>query len=205
MRWSAGRCSTPNTNRLWRDSPQVEDPDKPAGQWYGYGITQQKVGDIDPDLHGGETAGYNSFMGVDAANDMTLVIWTNRPVNVDTMRQTANSLMVKVLDLIYVDPPGAAVASPAAPSTAPTAAFEQRRLPHARISRSPGVGLPGDHDLRVPDRAGEPQPPDGRTIKIFVPRRPAVSATPAARPARGAVGGPGGAGSISYAAMTRAG
>lgn len=187
--------------QVWADSPQVENPDNPAGQWYGYGITQQKIGDITLTFHGGETAGYNSFMGVDAANDVTLVVWTNQPVNVDTMSQTANALMVKVLDLIYVDPPGAAG------STAPpqTATFEENACPTPNLPGIPTYDFPSTMtcgDLTVPESRSRP---DGKTIKIFVAKALATSATPAADPLVVLVGGPGGAGSISYAAMIRSG
>lgn len=42
--------------------------------------------------HGGETAGYNSFMGYDPANKVTLVVWTNLPVSLDEI-PTANALV----------------------------------------------------------------------------------------------------------------
>jgi len=200
-----GKVLEPEYQQLWAASPQVEHPDHPAGQWYGYGITQQKVGDITLTFHGGETAGYNSFMGVDAANDMTLVIWTNQPDNVDTMRQTANSLMVKVLDLIYVDPPSAAVASLPAPSAAQTAAFEESACPTPNLPGLPALDFPSTMTcgyLTVPENRTRP---DGRMIKIFVARAPAVASAPAADPLVVLVGGPGGAGSISYAAMTKRG
>lgn len=189
----------------WADSPRAEDPDNPAGQWYGHGITRQTVGDVTLTFHGGETAGYNSFMGVDPANDMTLVVWTNQPVAVDTMRQTANALMVKVLDLIYVDPPGAAVTSPAGPSSAQTAAFAPTPCPAPNLPGLPSFDFPAGMTcgyLTVPENRSRPA---GRTIKIFVARAPATSATPAVDPLVVLVGGPGGAGSISYAAMTRDG
>jgi hypothetical protein len=38
-------------------------------------------------------------MGVDKANAMTLMVWTNLPVTLDN-RQTANTLAVKVVDQI---------------------------------------------------------------------------------------------------------
>lgn len=203
-----GKVLDSEHQQLWAASPQVEDPDKPAGQWYGYGIARQKVGDITLTFHGGETAGYNSFMGVDAANDMTLVVWTNQPDSVDTMRQTANSLMVKVLDLVYVDPPSAAVASPpvrSAPSAAQTAAFEETACPTPNLPGLPALDFPPTMTcgyLTVPENRSNP---DGKAIKIFVAKAPATSAAPAADPLVVLDGGPGGAGSISYAAMTGAG
>jgi D-alanyl-D-alanine carboxypeptidase len=55
-------------------------------------------------LHGGESPGFNSFMGYDPANQMTLVMWTNLTVSLEEV-PTANALMLKVLDQIYVVSP----------------------------------------------------------------------------------------------------
>ena len=55
-------------------------------------------------FHGGETPGYNSFMGYDPNNQVTLVVWTNLTVSLDE-KPTANALMLKVLDQIYVVSP----------------------------------------------------------------------------------------------------
>ncbi len=52
-------------------------------------------------------------MGHDPANHVTLVIWTNLTVSLDE-KPTANALMLKVLDQIYV-------VSPLTPSSSPTA------------------------------------------------------------------------------------
>jgi D-alanyl-D-alanine carboxypeptidase len=165
-----GKVLNPEYQRLWAASPQVEHPDNPAGQWYGYGITRQKVGDITLTFHGGETAGYNSFMGVDAANDMTLVVWTNQPVTLDSLRQTANSLMVRVLDLIYVDPPSATAPTSSSPSSAQTAAFEQSACPAPNLPGLPTFDFPSTMTcgyLTVPENRSRPS---GRTIKVFVAR-----------------------------------
>lgn len=92
--------------RIWTDSLRPETPDAPRTE-YGYGISRLSWGTTAITFHGGETAGYNSFMGVDTANDMTLVVWTNLPVSLDD-RPTANTLMLEVLDQIYVRSPLAA-------------------------------------------------------------------------------------------------
>ena len=55
-------------------------------------------------FHGGEMPGFNSFIGYDPANKMTLVVWTNLTVSLDG-QPTANALMLKVLDQIYVVSP----------------------------------------------------------------------------------------------------
>ena len=90
--------------RRWLDSPQPEDPNKPQGQRYGYGITQLRFGPNALYFHGGEMPGYNSFMGRDPVNRVTLVVWTNLTISPDG-RLPANSIMLKVLDQIYVESP----------------------------------------------------------------------------------------------------
>jgi len=100
-----GKVLDAEYQKIWLDSLQMEDPDNPAGLWYGYGITRQSWGPNTMLFHGGETAGYNSAMVVETTNDVTLVVWTNLTVDVDKMRQTANSLMLKILDQIYVQSP----------------------------------------------------------------------------------------------------
>lgn len=107
----AGRVLEPAYQRRWLDSLQPEDPSKPEGQKYGYGIAQVSWGPNTIYFHGGETAGYNSKISYDPANDMTLIVWTNLPVSLDD-QQTGNTLWVKVLDQIYK-------VSPLAPSSSP--------------------------------------------------------------------------------------
>jgi D-alanyl-D-alanine carboxypeptidase len=109
----AGRLLNAEYQRRWLDSVQPEDPSKPEGQQYGYGIAQTRWGPNTMYFHGGETPGFNSFMGHDPASQMTLVVWTNLTVSLDE-RPTANALMLKVLDQIYV-------VSPLAPPPSPTA------------------------------------------------------------------------------------
>jgi D-alanyl-D-alanine carboxypeptidase len=100
----AGRVLNAAYQRRWLDSLQLEDPSKPKGQKYGYGITQISWGPNTIYFHGGETPGYNSFMGHDLKNDVTLVVWTNLTVALDE-KPTANTIMLKVLDQIYVVSP----------------------------------------------------------------------------------------------------
>lgn len=100
-----GRVLDAAYQKRWLDSLQPVDPGKPAGQRYGYGISQMRWGPNDSIyFHGGETAGFNSFIGYDPANRVTLVVWTNLTVSVDET-PTANALMLKVLDAIYVASP----------------------------------------------------------------------------------------------------
>jgi D-alanyl-D-alanine carboxypeptidase len=100
----AGRVLNAAYQRRWLDSLQPEDPSKPDGQQYGYGIAKRHWGPNSMYFHGGETAGYNSFMGYDLDNQVTLVVWTNLTMSLDE-HATANALMLKVLDQIYVVPP----------------------------------------------------------------------------------------------------
>ena len=48
--------------------------------------------------------GYNSFMGYDPVNDVTLVIWTSLTVSLDG-QPPANTIMLKMLDQIYTVSP----------------------------------------------------------------------------------------------------
>ncbi|MGB8770822.1 MAG: serine hydrolase domain-containing protein [Candidatus Korobacteraceae bacterium] len=95
-----GRVLNAKYQSLWLDSLRPEDPSKPKGQRYGYGISQMSWGPNTIYFHGGETPGYNSFIGYDPNNKVTLVVWTNLPVSLDD-QPTANALMLKVLDQIY--------------------------------------------------------------------------------------------------------
>jgi D-alanyl-D-alanine carboxypeptidase len=120
----AGRVIDPAYQRRWLDSLKPEDPNKPEGQKYGYGIAQYSWGPNSIYFHGGETAGYNSKISYDPVNDMTLIVWTNLPVSLDG-QQTANTLWAKVLDQIYK-------VSPLQPS--PSRAIEQGRLEFGAVS-----------------------------------------------------------------------
>ena len=109
----AGRVLNAEYQRRWLDSLKPEDPSKPEGQKYGYGIAQVSWGPNTIYFHGGETPGYNSKISYDPTNQMTLIVWTNLAVSLDE-QQTANTLWVKVLDQIYV-------VSPLPPPPSPTA------------------------------------------------------------------------------------
>jgi CubicO group peptidase (beta-lactamase class C family) len=105
----SGRVFDAEYQQLWLDSLRPMDPSKPDGQQYGYGITQLRWGTNAMDYHGGETAGYNSFIGYDPVNKVTLIVWTSLTVSLDD-QPTANTLMLKVLDQIYTVSPLAATA-----------------------------------------------------------------------------------------------
>jgi D-alanyl-D-alanine carboxypeptidase len=85
----------------WLNSLHPEDPAKPDGQKYGFGISYQRYApNAAMYYHGGELPGFNSFMGFDPDNDVALVIWTNLTLSPDG-RTTANALVPTVLDEIY--------------------------------------------------------------------------------------------------------
>jgi D-alanyl-D-alanine carboxypeptidase len=70
----AGHVLDAEYQRRWLKSVQLEDPNKPEGQRYGYGIAQLHWGPNAFYFHGGETPGYNSFNGYDPTNEVTLVV-----------------------------------------------------------------------------------------------------------------------------------
>ena len=98
----SGKVFNADYQQQWRDSLQAEDPNNRDGQKYGYGISYQRFSPTAAMYyHGGELPGFNSFMGYDPGNQVTLVVWTNLTVSLDE-QPTANALMLKVLDQIYV-------------------------------------------------------------------------------------------------------
>ena len=99
-----GRVLNAEMQRKWLASPAAEDPAKPDGQKYGYGITKISFGPNSIYFHGGELPGFNSFIGHDPANDVTLIVWTNLTLSAEG-QVTANAVMLKVLDQIYVELP----------------------------------------------------------------------------------------------------
>ena len=99
-----GNVFNADYQRQWFASLEPEDPSAPDGQKYGYGITQLSFGPNHVYFHGGEMPGYNSFMGYDPVNDVTLVIWTSLTVSLDG-QPTANTIMLKMLDQIYTVSP----------------------------------------------------------------------------------------------------
>src|SRR5205823_8662616 len=109
--WSAAGCSTPTISASGSTACSSKIRASPDGLQYGYGITQLRWGANTVYFHGGEMPGFNSFMGYDPASKMTLVVWTNLTVSLDG-KVTANALMLKVLDQIYV-------VSPLPPSPSP--------------------------------------------------------------------------------------
>jgi D-alanyl-D-alanine carboxypeptidase len=100
----SGRVFNAKYQQLWLNSLRPEDPQKPDGAEYGYGITLYRWGPNSIYYHGGETAGYNSFIGYDPVNKVTLVVWANLTVSLDQF-PSANTIMLNVLDQIYTVSP----------------------------------------------------------------------------------------------------
>jgi CubicO group peptidase (beta-lactamase class C family) len=99
-----GKLFEADYQRQWLDSLEPQDASKPNGQKYGYGISQITFGPNRMYFHGGEMPGYNSFMGYDPVNDVTLIIWTSLTISLDG-QSTANSIMLKMIDQIYTVSP----------------------------------------------------------------------------------------------------
>ncbi len=109
----SGKVLNAEYQRQWLDSLQPENPDAPDGQQYGYGISYQRFGqNASMYYHGGELPGFNSFIGYDADNHVTLVIWTNLTLSPEG-KTTANALLPTVLDEIYAGLPVPPTPSPA--------------------------------------------------------------------------------------------
>ncbi|CAM3787457.1 serine hydrolase domain-containing protein [Smaragdicoccus niigatensis] len=110
----SGKVFNSEYQKQWFDSLQPEDPDHPELQQYGYGISYQRFGPKSAMYyHGGELPGFNSFIGYDRDNDVSLVIWTNLTLSPDG-RTTAQALLPIVLDEIYA---GSKLAATPAPTT----------------------------------------------------------------------------------------
>ncbi|MCX4539969.1 serine hydrolase domain-containing protein [Streptomyces sp. NBC_01565] len=96
-----GKVLNAASQQQWLRSPQAEDPAKPDGQKYGYGIAYQRFNPTAAMYyHGGELPGFNSFMGHDPDNDVTLVVWTNLTLSPDS-KTTAQALLPTILNQVY--------------------------------------------------------------------------------------------------------
>lgn len=98
----SGKLFNKKYYHYWLNSLKPEDESN--RQQYGYGITKMQFGPNQIYFHGGEMPGYNSFIGYDKDNKVTLIVWTSLAISVDG-QLTANALMVKILDAIYVVSP----------------------------------------------------------------------------------------------------
>ena len=112
--WCRARSSTPTSKSNGWTSLQPEDPDQRDGQKYGYGISYQRSSPTAAMYyHGGEMPGFNSFMGYDPDNDVSLVVWTNLTISLED-KTTAQALLPTLLDEIYT---GLSLAPPPTPTT----------------------------------------------------------------------------------------
>ena len=97
--------------RRWLDSLQPEDPSKPKANSTGT-ASPSLAGDRTRFIFTAARPRLQLEIGYDPANNMTLIVWTNLTVSLDD-QLTANTLMLKVLDQIYM-------VSPLSPSPSPT-------------------------------------------------------------------------------------
>jgi D-alanyl-D-alanine carboxypeptidase len=99
-----GKVLDADYQRQLVDSLELQDPNDLGGLKYGYGISLLTFGPNSIYFHGGEMPGYNSFMGHDPVNDVTLIVWTNLTLSLDG-QPTANTMMLRMLDRIYTVSP----------------------------------------------------------------------------------------------------
>ena len=117
--WSAGQgISTANDLATWAEalatgemlSPETHarrieaiEPTEPGGAGYTYNLAQ-----MGPFLgHTGELPGFNTFMGHDPVNDVTIIIWGNVAPGADG-RPPAVDLAITLIDFVYA-PVGAPI------------------------------------------------------------------------------------------------
>lgn len=84
------------TQTIRMDSVAPTDPDDPASANYGYGLAQ--MGPMYG--HTGELPGYNSFMGYDPVNDVTMVVWGNLAPTADGNAPAAR-LAMALMPYVY--------------------------------------------------------------------------------------------------------
>jgi CubicO group peptidase (beta-lactamase class C family) len=99
-----GKVLDADYQRQWIESLELQDPRDLGGLKYGFGISLITFGPNSVYFHGGEMPGYNSFMGYDPVNDVTLIVWTNLTLSLDG-QPTANTMMLRMLDRIYTVSP----------------------------------------------------------------------------------------------------
>jgi len=91
-----GRLLDAATQKLRLASVRPIDPANPNSAQYGLGIA--KFGPLYG--HTGELPGYNSFMGHDPVNGVTLVVWTNLAPSVDG-KDPATTIAKALIGLVY--------------------------------------------------------------------------------------------------------
>lgn len=97
----SGKVLNPDYQHQWQSSFQLENPEDPKSQrQYGYGMSLFILGNNKFYFHGGEAPGYNSFIGYDPVNKITVITWTNMEISLES-KITANAIALKVLGQIY--------------------------------------------------------------------------------------------------------
>jgi D-alanyl-D-alanine carboxypeptidase len=99
-----GKLLNPDLQKKRMDSLAPIDPDNPDAARYGMALAQ--VGPLYG--HTGELPGYNTFMGRDPKNNVTLVVWTNLAPSPDG-RDPASTIAKAIIGDLY----GAAPSAPA--------------------------------------------------------------------------------------------
>ncbi|WP_426977645.1 serine hydrolase domain-containing protein [Pseudarthrobacter sp. O4] len=107
---TAGKVLNPEMQKIWLDSPRPVNPGDPGGALYGLALA--KFGNLYG--HTGELPGFNTFMGSDPVNKVTLVVWTNLAPSADG-RDPAATISKALLGELYAP----AAAPPPTPSQSP--------------------------------------------------------------------------------------
>lgn len=96
---TTGKILNPELQKIRMESLRPQSADNPQGALYGLGIAQ-----FGPMYgHTGELPGFNTFMGSDPVNKVTLIVWTNLAPAPDG-RDPATTIARALLRQIYVAP-----------------------------------------------------------------------------------------------------
>jgi D-alanyl-D-alanine carboxypeptidase len=96
---TGGGLLEPEMQALRLQSVRPQSEDDQGGALYGLGIA--KFGPLYG--HTGELPGYNTFMGSDPVNEVTLIVWTNLAPAADG-RDPATTIARELLGLVYASP-----------------------------------------------------------------------------------------------------
>ena len=96
---TTGKILGPELQKIRMESLRPQSADNPQGALYGLGIAQ-----FGPMYgHTGELPGFNTFMGSDPVNKVTLIVWTNLAPAADG-RDPATTIARALLKQIYTAP-----------------------------------------------------------------------------------------------------
>jgi D-alanyl-D-alanine carboxypeptidase len=96
---TGGQLLEPEMQAIRMQSPRPQSADNPGGALYGLAIA--KFGPLYG--HTGELPGFNTFMGSDPVNGVTLIVWTNLAPAADG-RDPATTIARTLLGHIYAAP-----------------------------------------------------------------------------------------------------